>query len=886
MKVIKPLTLGVLTRSCRIGGARRFVVSALGFFPLGVSVQRFATESEQWPVALAALAEQGIAQPLDEVFAKPRAEWLVAGSAHAPNGVPVARMRATVRLAHSEKTLEIVGERAWRYAPWLVVDEPQPFVSMPLGYANAFGGPGYRRNPLGRGYDGNRFAALVGANTAAMPNLERPGEPVRRHWKRYAPASFAPLAFEWPQRVRHAGRYGRHWLENEAPGFPSSASPRVFQRAPDDQWLDGFLQGGEPYRLLGLHPTRPEIVGCLPALAARAFIRRRGADSIEPVPLVFDTVWFFPDRELGLALFHGEAAHADPLGFDIDAVMVGYEHKDRARPLAHYADVFAKRCDPAVAMAHVFNESELAADYDAPTLAARADAAAERAAAAEAALAARRQARQAAFGLSPHAAGAGSVRPRHAGGAQLEAGARLPVPDGVAIAESDFDLGPTFAAAKALIVQAQEQADALRAALPELAVPSASADLTTRREQAFARASEAAPDLLDMEAGGGTMGTIGTRAANADARPAEGTDALDAMLTRQARQQRAARRARMRYVDPDGPLPSDLARWLGEQVYQWHRAGVSLAGRDLSGIDLSGFDLSGADLREVQLENADLRGTRLAGARLDRAALTGARLDGADLRCASLVDANLSHGSAKGAVFAGADLGKAWAVQAVWSDADLSGASLERCLAYGIDLSRAILCRVKASEAVLIDACAPSSDWREATLGAVVLMRAKLDGAVFALAAMRKVVLVGASLAGASFEGAALVDVVASGTDANWRGVRAAGLRAEHCSWHQAQMQGSGWDGASISASDFGRADLSGATLADALLANCLFTGATLRGIRGERADLFRAVCRGADLSDASLAQASLYQTDFADALMARADLSGARHEAGRKVAA
>ncbi|MFM0016298.1 DUF2169 domain-containing protein [Paraburkholderia sediminicola] len=881
MKIVKPLSLGTLTRSYLIGGERRFVVSALGFFPLGETVQRFAMENEQWPGVLKTLAAQGVTQPLDEVLPKPHAELLVCGNAYAPHGTPVERMQVSLSAAGVDKTLDVSGARAWRYDPWLRIDPPKPFVSMPLAYTHAFGGAHHPDNPVGCGYERNRFAALIGANSRPMPNLELPGTPVRRHWVRYAPAGFGPLAFDWPARSRHAGRYGAKWLAREAPGFSSSAAPALFQRAPADQWLAAYLQGGEPYCLSGMHPEHAEIEGQVPPLVARGFIQRSGAASLEEVPLNFDTVWFFPDLLTGVAMYHGEVPHTHSLGFDIDAVMVGYEHRERPRSFAHYADVFARRTDPAEAAAHLFNESDLAADFDAPTRLARAEASATRAAQADAAQQAQLDANMAEFhalsGTSPMAAAndptAAPTRPT-----------RLPRLDSVAIAESDFDLAPMLDGARTLIAEARAHASSVQASLPELAAAPSTPDPAVRRETAWARVSVAAADLAPLDPVTGL--TPPSRHAATLAPVSTGVAQLDAALAAQPAQVRAARRASLRYTDPDGPLPADLARWLGLQVEQWHRAGVLLAGRDLAGIDLSGLDLSGADLREAQLENADLRNTQLSGARLDRAVLSGAQLDGADFAHATLVDANLCHSRGARTGFANANLTRAWALDAQWPQADLSDACLDHCLASGIGLAGATLRRVTAAQAVLINASAPSSDWQGAQLSATVLMRANLSGAVFSSATLRKAVLMDAKLANASFDGATLVDVAAGGADADWSNARAAGLRAEHCSWQRAMLCGSDWRGATLAACDLGRTDLSRALLVDGNFSGCLFTAATLTGARAERANLFRAVCREVDFSDASLAGACLYQADTSDARFTRADLRDVQLEAGRRALA
>ena len=365
MKIAKPLTLGILHKPYRHQGRNRFAIAALGFFRLGADNERFLPESLQWPLVVPALPT---GQPLDEVMPKQHAEFLLLGKAFAPEGKPVTDMQVRLCVGGVDKRLRIVGDRQRELVAglWPRVSEPLPFTDMPLVYERAYGGAGYAANPLGRGH-----AGLLRRRQGALPNLVYAQDAQPRPVP--AVASFGPINVSWKPRKGKFGTYGRRWRQHEAPGFASDIDWTVFNTAPTDQWIDGHFQGGEHYRIEGMHPAKPVIEGQLPTLQARAFILQTGqtADAATEVPLKIDTVWFLPEHELGLVVYHGETDIADGDALDVEAVMVGYEQAGQPKSAAHYRQVMAVRLDPQAAALHAFNESQLAAERSEETLARR-----------------------------------------------------------------------------------------------------------------------------------------------------------------------------------------------------------------------------------------------------------------------------------------------------------------------------------------------------------------------------------------------------------------------------------------------------------------------------------------------------------------------------------
>lgn len=185
---------------------------------------------------------------------KPGAEILVNGSAHAPNGRPVAEMQVGLRLGAVRKVLNVVGDRIYDAGGY---SAPAPFRTMPVIYERAYGGtlPDGRldrRNPVGVGYHHARSADPAVRTQA--PNVTYPGEPYLSPSDRPKPAGFGPLGRGWLPRLPLAGTYDQAWLDTQWPLPPKDFDPRYNLCAPADQHLPA-IQGGEPVTVIGMTPN-------------------------------------------------------------------------------------------------------------------------------------------------------------------------------------------------------------------------------------------------------------------------------------------------------------------------------------------------------------------------------------------------------------------------------------------------------------------------------------------------------------------------------------------------------------------------------------------------------------------------------------------------------
>lgn len=887
MKIIKPLSLGILNRPYRHRGQNRLSLAAIGFFPLGAGTsERLLTENLQWAKIVPQLPA---GMPLDHVMPKARAEVMLSGAAHAI-GDPVASMAVRLRCGPVDKHLCVVGDRKWtrRFGPWLCVEAAKPFQRVALSYENAFGGAGHAGNPLGRGFL-RRFAWLR-EREGLMPNIELPDVAVLPGRRQHVPASFAPSSLLHAAR-NQSGTYDQRWLDEDFPGLPRDFDFGLFNLAPADQQFAGAMKGDEPYRLEGVHPKQAAIEGCLPGLRARAFVLREGQDAAqtEEVPLACDTVWFFPEQDIGMLVFRGETVVEDSDALDVQALMVAYERLDAApRTLAHYREVMALRLDAQTAAQHAFNESQLAPPRSAEAIAVRTLARAQRLAAQRAEQQQLLDEQMAEFwqksGMTPPP---DYVAPT------------VPAPQIVGptleeIADGDFDLAELQAQAQALADAARRDGEArlaagqaeLKAKLAEkfpAQAPQPAPSAEALAQQAIARAAVVAHDLVAPAAAAEAAMPPALRDILDKAEAAQ-PGSVDAAQRAQIADSLAAlpplkRAARAAAPTPAATievLPEPAALALGAQILQWLREGVPLAGRDLAGASLRDADLRGADLREVQLERADLRGAKLAGANLQKAVLTAARLDGADFSGAQLDGANLCGSQAIGTCFRSASLCSARAMDAVWSGSDLQGARLDDLLAPRIELTGACLDDTQLARAALPELRAPGSRWRNSRWLMSVATAAALPGADFSGARLERSVLMDADLQGADWSGAKLASVYAGGKS-DWQGATLAGADFRRCGLRGAKLAGADMRGGVFTQSDFGDADLSQARMDGARFYRSLFLRSRLQRVQARQSDFFQALCRKADFSDADLRDAVLVQADLAEATWQGADRSGAR---------
>ena len=127
-------------------GREWLVVVIKGTFVLPQTGEAVRLHEQQVPLVMADTfsGEPGKSAAIYEVdFAprKPFCDVLLVGSACAPGGQAVSRMRVSLKIGPVDKQADVVGDRQWQAGlTGISASAPQPFVTMPLSYDRAFGG--------------------------------------------------------------------------------------------------------------------------------------------------------------------------------------------------------------------------------------------------------------------------------------------------------------------------------------------------------------------------------------------------------------------------------------------------------------------------------------------------------------------------------------------------------------------------------------------------------------------------------------------------------------------------------------------------------------------------------------------------------------------------
>jgi len=222
---------------------------------------------------------------------KPRTDLLLLASCHAPGGKSAAVLRAGFSVGAFAKSVAVIGNRRWK--PGLLAmgqTEPEPFKSMPVTWARAYGGKGFKKNPLGCGRV---------KEAGDLPNIENPDRLLRSPADAIDPAGFGPVHPAWEPRSDVKGTFKAKWLAERWPWYPEDFDFGIYNGAPRDQQIEGALKGDEELVFDNLHPAHAKLTSRLPGLRARCFIGERidGKPSFREVPLKIDTLWI--DLEAG-----------------------------------------------------------------------------------------------------------------------------------------------------------------------------------------------------------------------------------------------------------------------------------------------------------------------------------------------------------------------------------------------------------------------------------------------------------------------------------------------------------------------------------------------------------------------------------------------------------
>lgn len=872
-----------MTRVFEHGTSPYLVVSTYAYFPLG-RTDVLLGEQAMWmafakQAAAPRISVDGSTPPyvasaiLDEGLPKATGEVLVRGYAFRPTNAGKAGKPApagcTVRLVMGapeapmvDKSLVVSGDRRWEF---LGMTMPEPFEKMPLDWTQAFGGPGFADNPVGKGFAAT--TAEGGKVVHHLPNVEYPDARVTGKGDRPRPGAFSPLDPGWAARMSKMGTFDKRWLETEYPGLPSDLDLTAFQTAPVDQRFAGYLAGGERFFLENMHPDKPVLEGWLPRFKARSFVvPREGEQRLREVPMHLETIQFLPHLERGILVFRGLTKIEEDDAHDIGHLLIAAESPTDPRDLAHYENIFQLRTDPETGAHHALDDRQLLPDLpkwtgdgdrdpDDLEQLMRRDQLIERNVDKKTARDHKRLLdgmREA--GLDPAAFNIPLQPPPPV------ASAPIALEDIAKVAEQidrDADEEEKKAA------QQQKQAEArARVAAAEHGIDYD--ELMARGAGGGPPKFSAADEIRSIRAAVATANDVGVDLPGIASKAHD--PEFEAGLHRQEAQLKDLYRDSAHVMPAALLLAHDEAVRLGRRALALHASASPARDEDLTGADLEGAQLAGADLSFAFLERARLRGADLSGANLERTVLARA-----DLRGAKLVGANLR----------GANLGEADLTDADLSDADLSEAIVFRSKLHGTKLDRANLTELDAWELELRDVSLAGATLAKTTFTRVTFERVAAGGATFDDVTFVESEVADFDLTGAIVDG--LCFVATKGPDARFVDASLKNLsllgecvfpradftraKARGGAFRGTDFEGARFDGADLEGADFSECNARGATFRRALLTESVFM----------RTDLAQADLRESKLLDANLEKAKLGGADFEGANLFQADLAAAR---------
>ncbi|WP_018693802.1 DUF2169 family type VI secretion system accessory protein [Algicola sagamiensis] len=789
MQLIKPRCLGLIHKTYGLG-EQQMAIGALCFFSLE-QPRHLLMENVQWPYIIKAL---GTTQVLDMGFAKPYGEALVAGAICAKEGEPVERCTAQLHFGDIQKSVIAIGDRIWQRGWWPKVSEPIPFAQLPISYVKAYGGPDFAANPIGVG---SKKSPMLGENQWSLPNFYYPEDSLNPKKLPKRAAGFGPLEILWPQRAQYQGTYDEHWLKSVHPGFPLDTDPRLFMCSPDDQWCASYFLPNSPYTLEGFHPKHQVIQGELPNVRIRMVIQQEVDDQLfyREAKTHIDTVWFFPEYMMGVAIHRAVIPVQDVDGLDIKQLLLACEGADDLpRPREHYEAQLRERTDRTSAVNSLLNEAPLLPEKT-PEQVCRRDQLIQKA---KLEFVQRKsQMMEKLQADYPELVMKAEEDP------ELDDLAAIPTE---LLNAFDYDLKPVMDKANQLVEEARQvQQEKLSEAEKIQALPQEPESFERLKRRVFQ------PIMVDLTGAENTS----------DGHSLEITQGILSQSQRRARQ--IAPECTLAIL----PLPLQQQQQIRQWVIELLETGQSLSGRDLAGGDLHGLDFSGQDLSHTMFEGANLKNCQFKRCQMRGSVLTGATIDLADFSAAHFDQANFGAVTGGHVNFQHTQWKQSQLIQAHLIAPDFSEAKLSCVNATKAKLSQANVRRASIQDSQFVQCQMQYADLQSANLDACVLFEANLMHSHWQNASVHRCLLLSANLEQSIWHNANC-HLVQLGPKGSWQSADLSQSKWRTCGFRDLQLQGCDAIEAIFVECDFTHVNWSDAALQKSTFQRCLMMGAKL----------------------------------------------------------
>ncbi len=666
----------------------------------------------------------------DFVPFKPRADVVVVGTAHAPEGKKTSVLRVGFRAGRVQKAVAVIGRRAWKrgFLVGTTFSDPEMFTQMPIAYDRAYGGPGWNKNPMGIGREGDE-----------LPNIENPDRLLRAPSDGLDPAGFGPIARMWEQRLSLTGTYKAKWLKERWPWFPEDFDFAHFNSAPRDQQAD-YFKGDEELLFEHMNAAQPQYKSRLPGLRARCFLAEKidGKDRWREVPLKLDTIWIDMDSETLVLVWRGavdvrtlKLREIEHLFAFIEKLSESAATVDQARAL------FLKRLkgdeEPVEVEA---DEAAEDAAFEKEMGGLEEEFAKDRAEAAKIEEQANKMLVEA--GLDPKKLAVPAEDPTaqtlKAALAQLAASIKVEQP---ALAAQILAFQPGELPAED---KEEPEEDADRKWTRDEVVAA------VKRGHAFVDHDLSGLDLSSLDLSGANFAGASLSKANLSR-----TKLIKANLSKAE-----LPKADLTEADLSGAT-LDLADFTGCTLTKAKFVEASLNDTEMMKCALDGADFSQATGKGIYFTSSALAGASFKGATLPLADFEKADITGADFTGAKLRAACVESCKGAGAIFTGADLTSLKGAPSP----DFTGAKFQ-----GITAEASVWTGAKLDKADFTGAKLARADFEQCSAKATVFLRADLTSAVFADASLMGAILRDANLMRANFERADLTEADLGGANA------------------------------------------------------------------------------------------------------------------------
>jgi uncharacterized protein YjbI with pentapeptide repeats len=716
---------------------------------------------------------------------------------------------------------------------------------------------------------------------------------------------FMPVDVMDKRRSQYNGTYDKKWLDKVHPGLPVNTDTRLFNTAPKNQQLQSglfkspYFTAGSAYRLTDMHPTKKCLAGTLPDINVRIFaeLKREPENQFVELPTVLETVWFFPEINLGVAIFRGETEVNDSDGLDVNALLLAYESaKDKPRSVDYYQNVISLRTNIKTAVAHVFNESQLMPEKTSEEIAALDQLIQQDEEEKQQVLQVKRdQCLQQAQdvvnkNLLKGAPGSADIqqalddKQNAALSKNSEAEASeydIPTIPSAVLASGDFDLTEMIAATDQLQEKlAKEMADK-QAELETLAGGyreqyqekdgSPNKEFATVAEEAviddtiddlklrlLSPVYVMADDLKQQQQAAATkeIGDIINGLSDAAKKQLDDVDNLDPSALAEAQYKLLIMQRQARQSAQQSNHKKHLSDTLQKQARAWvleiMESEKSLAGRDLSNINLSEIDFSGLDLRDVMLENSDLSHCDFSQSNMAGAVFTEAVVNSACFNHVNLTQANFSRAKGIATSFSNANIDNS-----VFTDSEFECADFSHIQGIGLLATTANFTRCDFSYAIIDkglfnNTTFENSQWQHASVTESIFMESILRGSQWNEARLYKCIFVDTQAQQVSFHKAKLEKVQFSsvadleGADFSYgsflvcgfRGVNLQKIHAHYATFVECDFGDAHLQHADISQTIFKRSLMTLAQLDNTNCRGALFNEATVRKVNFDHSHL------------------------------------------------